>query len=123
MEGHATGQCTHFQQLIPGFSLCYRWNFGLGVSISHPDRVIFNDIGVTKGELAEYYAAAAPWILKDITGHPVSLLRCPEGAAGDCFYQRNPGMEPQAGRGKPSDGNIRASNRTNILYIEKMKKD
>ena len=63
----------------------------LGVSISHPDRVIFNDIGVTKGELAEYYAAAAPWILKDIAGHPVSLLRCPEGTAGDCFYQRNPG--------------------------------
>ena len=63
----------------------------LGVSISHPDRVIFNDIRATKGELAEYYAAAAPWILKDITGHPVSLLRCPEGTAGDCFYQRNPG--------------------------------
>jgi bifunctional non-homologous end joining protein LigD len=63
----------------------------LGVSISHPDRVIFKDVGVTKGELAEYYAAAAPWILKDIAGHPVSLLRCPEGTAGDCFYQRNPG--------------------------------
>jgi len=63
----------------------------LGVHISHPDRVIFNDVGVTKGELAEFYAAAGPWILKDISGHPVSLLRCPEGTAGGCFYQRNPG--------------------------------
>ena len=63
----------------------------LGVSVSHPDRFIFKEIGVTKGELAEYYAAAATWILKDISGHPVSLLRCPEGTAGDCFYQRNPG--------------------------------
>jgi bifunctional non-homologous end joining protein LigD len=63
----------------------------LGVSISHPERVIFPGTGVTKGELAEYYGAAAPWILKDIAGHPVSLLRCPEGTAGDCFYQRNPG--------------------------------
>jgi bifunctional non-homologous end joining protein LigD len=63
----------------------------LGVSISHSDRVIFKDVGITKGELAQYYAAASPWILKDIAGHPVSLLRCPEGTAGDCFYQRNPG--------------------------------
>jgi bifunctional non-homologous end joining protein LigD len=63
----------------------------LGVTISHPDRLIFEDIGVTKTELAEYYAAAASWILKDIAGHPVSLLRCPEGTAGDCFYQRNAG--------------------------------
>jgi bifunctional non-homologous end joining protein LigD len=46
---------------------------------------------VTKGDLAKFYAAAAPWILKDLGGHPVSLLRCPEGTAGDCFYQRNPG--------------------------------
>jgi bifunctional non-homologous end joining protein LigD len=63
----------------------------LGVAISHSNRVIFKDVGVTKGELANFYAAAASWILKDISGHPVSLLRCPEGTAGDCFYQRNPG--------------------------------
>lgn len=63
----------------------------LGVSVSHPDRVIFQDVGLTKGGLAEYYAAAALWILKDIAGHPVSLLRCPTGTSGDCFYQRNPG--------------------------------
>ncbi len=29
--------------------------------------------------------------MKDIAGHPVSLLRCPEGTSGDCFYQRSPG--------------------------------
>jgi bifunctional non-homologous end joining protein LigD len=61
-----------------------------GVTISHPDRVIFPDVGVTKGRLAEFYAAAAPWMLKDIARHPVTLLRCPEGMAGECFYQRNP---------------------------------
>ncbi len=63
----------------------------LGVSISHPDRVIFKDVGLTKGALAEYYATASRWMLKDIAGHPVSLLRCPTGTSGDCFYQRNPG--------------------------------
>ena len=63
----------------------------LGVTISHPDRLIFKDPPVTKGELAKFYAAASQWMLKDILGHPVSLLRCPEGTSGDCFYQRNPG--------------------------------
>ena len=64
----------------------------LGVAISHPDRVIFEDTGTTKGQLAEFYAAAALWMLKDFAGHPISLLRCPEGTKGDCFYQRGPGM-------------------------------
>ena len=63
----------------------------LGVTISHSDRPIFKDPPVTKGELAEFYAAASHWVLKDIAGHPVSLLRCPEGTSGDCFYQRGPG--------------------------------
>jgi bifunctional non-homologous end joining protein LigD len=63
----------------------------LGVSVSHPDRVIFKEVGVTKGELAEYYAAASPWMMKSISGHPLTLLRCPEGTSGECFYQRNPG--------------------------------
>ncbi|HVB59537.1 MAG TPA: DNA ligase D [Candidatus Acidoferrales bacterium] len=62
-----------------------------GVKVSHPDRVVFGDTGATKGDLAQYYGTVAPWILKDLTGHPLSLLRCPEGTAGDCFYQRSPG--------------------------------
>ena len=69
----------------------------LGVAISHPDRVIFEDTGMTKGQLAEFYAAAAPWMLKDFAGHPLSLLRCPEGTKGDCFYQRSPGHGPGPG--------------------------
>ena len=51
----------------------------LGVSVSHPDRVIFKNTNITKGDLAEYFAAVAPWILKDIAFHPISLLRCPAG--------------------------------------------
>jgi bifunctional non-homologous end joining protein LigD len=63
----------------------------LGIKITHPDRVIFDDTGMTKLQLAEYYAALSSWVLKDLAGHPVSLLRCPEGTAGGCFYQRSPG--------------------------------
>lgn len=62
-----------------------------GITITHPDRVI-SEIGrVTKGDLAEYYAAAAPFILPAIVRRPLSLLRCPSGIGKQCFYQRNPG--------------------------------
>jgi bifunctional non-homologous end joining protein LigD len=63
-----------------------------GITISNPDRVI-SEIGhVTKGELAEYHAAVAPFMLPRIARHPLSLLRCPTGIdGGGCFYQRNPG--------------------------------
>ena len=63
-----------------------------GVAISHPDRVIDTTTGLTKGKLAEYYAHVAPYILRSIANHPVTLIRCPEGVGGETFYQRNPGQ-------------------------------
>jgi bifunctional non-homologous end joining protein LigD len=62
-----------------------------GIAITHPDRVISETGHITKGELAEYYAGVAPFLLPCIGRHPVSLLRCPSGIDGKCFYQRNPG--------------------------------
>lgn len=62
-----------------------------GITITHPERVI-SEIGqVTKGELAEYHAAVAPYMLPRLLCHPLSLLRCPSGIGNPCFYQRNPG--------------------------------
>lgn len=62
-----------------------------GVKITHPDRVISETGQVTKGDLAGYYAAAAPFLLPSVVRHPLSLLRCPSGISKQCFYQRNPG--------------------------------
>ena len=62
-----------------------------GITITHPDRVISDTGHITKGELAEYYAAVAPWLLPQIVRHPLSLLRCPSGVNKQCFFQRNPG--------------------------------
>jgi len=62
-----------------------------GVKITHPERVISDTGHVTKGELAEYHAAVAPFMLPHIAQHPLSLLRCPSGIDGQCFYQRSPG--------------------------------
>jgi bifunctional non-homologous end joining protein LigD len=63
-----------------------------GITISHSDRVISETGHVTKGELAEYHAAVAPFMLPRIARHPLSLLRCPSGIDGkECFFQRSPG--------------------------------
>jgi bifunctional non-homologous end joining protein LigD len=62
-----------------------------GIKISHPDRIISETGHITKGELAEYYAGVSQFILPQIARHPLSLLRCPSGIEGGCFYQRNPG--------------------------------
>jgi bifunctional non-homologous end joining protein LigD len=63
-----------------------------GITISHPNRVISETGHVTKGELAAYHEAVAPFMLPRIARHPLSLLRCPSGIdGGQCFYQRSPG--------------------------------
>jgi len=60
-----------------------------GVTISNRDRVIFPESGNTKGELADYYAAVAPLMLPFIAGRPISLVRCPQGRAKKCFFQKH----------------------------------
>jgi bifunctional non-homologous end joining protein LigD len=60
-----------------------------GITISNPDRVIFPESGITKGELAAYYAAMAEPILRFAGGRPVSLVRCPQGRARHCFFQKH----------------------------------
>lgn len=58
--------------------------------LSHPDRVLWPDCGVTKKDLAEYLAAASRWMLPHLAGRPCSLLRAPEGIAAETFFQRHP---------------------------------
>ena|ERR1035437_8999866 len=62
-----------------------------GIAITHPDRVISQAGHITKGDLAEYYAGVARFILPHIVRRPLSLLRCPSGIDAECFFQRNPG--------------------------------
>lgn len=59
------------------------------VSISNPDRVIDGQSGVTKVELAQFYAGIAGWLLPDLRSRPVSLLRAPEGVDGEQFFQKH----------------------------------
>ncbi|TKD51965.1 DNA ligase D [Sphingomonas baiyangensis] len=61
----------------------------LPVRITSPDRVIFPDDGITKRELADYYAAVAGIALPWIGNRPISLVRCPQGRARKCFFQKH----------------------------------
>jgi bifunctional non-homologous end joining protein LigD len=60
------------------------------VRVTHPERVLYEDEGITKRDLAEYYAAVAPWMLPHLARRPLTLLRCPQGQGKDCFFQRHP---------------------------------
>ncbi|MGH7337227.1 MAG: DNA ligase D, partial [Myxococcota bacterium] len=60
-----------------------------GITLSNPDRVYFPDLGITKRELAAYYEAVADRILPGLANRPLTLLRCPEGIEGECFYQKH----------------------------------
>jgi bifunctional non-homologous end joining protein LigD len=60
-----------------------------GVHLTHPERVYWDDAGVTKRDLAEYYVKVWKWMRPHVAGRPISLLRCPEGASGQCFFQKH----------------------------------
>ena len=57
--------------------------------ITHPERVIDARSGVTKGELADFYARAAPLMLPHLKARPVALVRAPGGVAGPQFFQKH----------------------------------
>lgn len=60
----------------------------MGVTISHPERVIDETSGLTKLELARYHERVSEWILPYATDRFLALVRCPEGNAGQCFFQK-----------------------------------
>ncbi|MBC7987111.1 MAG: DNA ligase D [Sphingomonadaceae bacterium] len=59
------------------------------VKISNPDRVIFPDAKITKGDLAAYYEAVAGIMLPWTANRPISLVRCPQGRGKHCFFQKH----------------------------------
>jgi bifunctional non-homologous end joining protein LigD len=61
----------------------------LPVPLTHPDRVLWPDVGVTKQGLAEFYAEIWPWIATHVVDRPLALVRCPGGIADKCFFQKH----------------------------------
>ena len=60
-----------------------------GVRVTHPERVLFEELGLTKEALARYYESVAEHIVPELKERPLSLVRCPQGPGEGCFYQKN----------------------------------
>ncbi len=60
-----------------------------GVRISNPDRVVYPDLGLTKGDVARYYEAVADAIVPHLRGRPLTLYHCPVGLAGACRFMKH----------------------------------
>jgi bifunctional non-homologous end joining protein LigD len=60
-----------------------------GVKLTHPERVMFEEQGVTKADLAAHYERVAARLMPHIENRLISLVRCPAGRSGQCFFQRH----------------------------------
>lgn len=58
-------------------------------SISSPEKILFKAEGKTKQDVAEYYQTVGPIMLKYMGDRPLSLVRCPNGSEGSCFFQKH----------------------------------
>ena len=58
-----------------------------GIELTHPDRELWP--GITKQELAEYWLAVAEHALPGLARRPLAVVRCPEGIAGEHFFQKH----------------------------------
>ncbi len=59
------------------------------MTLTHPDRVYWADVGVTKQDLAAYYASVWDWMAPHVIDRPLALVRCPDGTKGQCFFQKH----------------------------------
>jgi bifunctional non-homologous end joining protein LigD len=62
-----------------------------GVRITNADRIVYPEQGLTKRDIALYYESIADHILPHLVGRPTTLVRCPDGMAKPCFYQKHIG--------------------------------
>lgn len=84
------------------------------VRLTHPDKIMFPDAKVTKAELAAYLDLAASRMAPYVCGRPISLVRAPDGAGGQTFFQKHAmqGMPkeikatPVQARGEPREEHL-----------------
>ncbi len=57
--------------------------------LTSPDRVVFPQTGITKADVADYYRVVSRWLLPELVRRPLSLVRCPDGVDGQCFFQKH----------------------------------
>ena len=87
---------------------------GGAVKLTHPDRIYWSDVEITKQQLADYYTAVWDHIAPHLVRRPLALLRCPEGVDGQCFFQKHAAaglISERIGRHKDGHGE-------ELIYID-----
>jgi bifunctional non-homologous end joining protein LigD len=89
------------------------WKEG-DVRFTHPDRVYWVDVGVTKQDLADFYREVWDWMAPQVVNRPLSLVRCPEGTKGQCFFQKH----ASAGLSEQNLRVVTDSKRRQVIAVE-----
>jgi bifunctional non-homologous end joining protein LigD len=63
-----------------------------GVRLSHPDRALYTDTGLSKQDVAQYYVDVARWALPHLAGRPLTIIRSTGGKGQRAFYQKHVGQ-------------------------------
>jgi bifunctional non-homologous end joining protein LigD len=66
-----------------------RGSTGADLRFTHPDRVYWVDVGITKQGLADYYRSVWDLMAPQLIDRPLALVRCPDGTTGECFFQKH----------------------------------
>jgi len=103
-------------QKPPGKKPSSEGNAVQGIKITHPDRLVWPSLEITKLALARYYDGVAETILPHLARRPLTLVRCPDGAEQKCFYQRHLAMGASPGEVKTFKRE--RSSKGHYIYIE-----
>ncbi len=63
-----------------------------GIKITNPDKVIFDNPKITKEDVVSYYSKVSEFMLPYVSRRILSIVRCPKGVSGTCFYKKHPGQ-------------------------------
>ena len=61
-----------------------------GIKISNPDKIIYDDLEITKADVINYYDKVSDRMLPYVGNRILSMVRCPKGVSGTCFYKKHP---------------------------------
>ena len=89
----STGSTAHKQNAMPSSKSSKSTTHAVpALPITHPEKVLDGESGMTKRDLAEYLIAVSEQMLPHIADRPLSVVRCPEGSGKPCFFQKHIGM-------------------------------
>ena len=88
------------------------------LAITHPDKVLDPESGMTKQVLAEYYLAVSDHLLPHISNRPLSVVRCPDGIGKPCFFQKHVGLGLPAGIKTVSIRSPKSGKREEYLTVD-----